>query len=425
MKAIRWVLAGVVVTGVITGSWRQRANERLRAEAAARSAAVPADRVSDHGSRVSAGSEHDPVARIGPILRSLGEAAGSGDRKRAALLQGRVSKMLGDCDGMEAGKLVSLIESLADAEDLADDVRRRFVALAGAALAEKDPAALMNMISGNPGRFDASFVRRQVGAGALRDWASKAPEEALAWYQSNRALLPSDSEARSSLLAGAAVEDARTAFRILQRLGEGSPEEDVHAIMSAGTDDDEGRSGVLGALRGYLETIDDEGTRARTGSKALEILARGIDGEEFSTVSRWVESVRLTPAERASFASGLTWFGTGKETGRWVEWISGNVSGAEASGPVRELVAEWTQQDYRAAGEWLAAGKGMTPEVHAAAVAAYAGEVAEYDPQVAVQWALTLPEGQSRQATLRAVHENWPSSDSEGAAAFAREHKIE
>jgi ferric-dicitrate binding protein FerR (iron transport regulator) len=58
-------------------------------------------------------------------------------------------------------------------------------------------------------------------------------------------------------------------------------------------------------------------------------------------------------------------------------------------------------------------------------VQAYATAVAEYEPKVAAQWAMTLPEGPAREATLQAVYQNWPASDPDGAAAFAREHGLQ
>ena len=57
-------------------------------------------------------------------------------------------------------------------------------------------------------------------------------------------------------------------------------------------------------------------------------------------------------------------------------------------------------------------------------VATYAETVAEYEPQVAEQWAETLPEGKQRQETYQTIYENWPASYAAGAAAFAGSHGI-
>lgn len=131
----------------------------------------------------------------------------------------------------------------------------------------------------------------------------------------------------------------------------------------------------------------------------------------------------LAPSEKVRLANELTYFTTKADTGRWVEWLSGNLPEEHLAEPVRKLIGEWTEQDYVAAGKWLATAPDGPAKV--AAVEAYARAVAHYEPLVAAQWAMTLPPGAARNATLRAVHQNWPADDPGGAAAFAREHGLE
>jgi hypothetical protein len=50
--------------------------------------------------------------------------------------------------------------------------------------------------------------------------------------------------------------------------------------------------------------------------------------------------------------------------------------------------------------------------------------VAEYEPQTAVQWALTLPAGEGRTDTLDSIYQNWPADDAAGAAVFAAKYGI-
>jgi hypothetical protein len=86
----------------------------------------------------------------------------------------------------------------------------------------------------------------------------------------------------------------------------------------------------------------------------------------------------------------------------------------------------WTNSNYRAAGEWLAAAP--DGPARAPAVSAYASTVARYEPQTAVDWALTIPAGEKRRETLLAIHEKWPADTEENRAqraAFAAEYGIE
>ena len=90
---------------------------------------------------------------------------------------------------------------------------------------------------------------------------------------------------------------------------------------------------------------------------------------------------------------------------------------------VENLVGQWTQQDYQAAGKWLAAA--ADGPAKQAAVSTYAGTVAEYEPQTAVQWALTIPAGEQRQSTFEAIYQNWPKADAEAAAVFAKQYGVD
>jgi hypothetical protein len=89
---------------------------------------------------------------------------------------------------------------------------------------------------------------------------------------------------------------------------------------------------------------------------------------------------------------------------------------------IRVLIQRWTTEDYQAAGKWLA----TTPESPAknTAVSSYAQTIANYEPQTAAQWALTLPPGENRDNTLKRIYSYWPKDDPGGAAAFAKKHSI-
>ena len=82
-----------------------------------------------------------------------------------------------------------------------------------------------------------------------------------------------------------------------------------------------------------------------------------------------------------------------------------------------------THQDYLAAGKWLTAAP--AGEAKNAAVSTYAETVAEYEPQTAVQWALTLPIGEARKSTLQSIYQNWPKKDAAAAATFAQQYGVD
>jgi hypothetical protein len=205
-------------------------------------------------------------------------------------------------------------------------------------------------------------------------------------------------------------------------LAEDHPEA-AAALFAESPNDPGRRDAVLAALRGYLATLPDESERNEIRGRAFGVFASAADTAGYDNLTKWLADSKLTPEEKTQFANGLTYFTSRENTGRWVEWMSGNLAAESLPDPVREIVGEWTRQDYAAAGKWLA----TTPDGPAkqAAVAAYAEAVAEYEPQVAVQWALTLPAGTQRDATFKSIYQNWPASDPEGAAGFARAHGLE
>ncbi|RYD36434.1 MAG: hypothetical protein EOP87_05490 [Verrucomicrobiaceae bacterium] len=167
----------------------------------------------------------------------------------------------------------------------------------------------------------------------------------------------------------------------------------------------------------------DETERADLVGETLEDMARNLSGEHFDSVESWMSSAKLSPEETASFVGGLSYFNTKEDTGRWIDWMAEKLPADKVPENVDNLIGQWTQQDYLAAGKWLAASSNGPAKN--AAVSTYAETVAEYEPQTAVQWAMTLPEGKERQDTFEAIYENWPKSDAAAAEAFAKAHGID
>jgi len=159
-------------------------------------------------------------------------------------------------------------------------------------------------------------------------------------------------------------------------------------------------------------------------TEALEALAATAGRDGFDSWAQWISEARLSPAEKAQFARGLAYPGTKQETGRWIEWIAGNLVENCPDNQVRELVGDWTQQDFQAAGSWLAANPLPDGPAKTAAISGYAVAVARHDPQTAAQWAMTLTPGPDRDSTLSTIYQNWPPGDPDGASGFAREHGL-
>lgn len=358
------------------------------------------------------------------FARELDAARKNGEPRDAAFQQ-RALEVLSKLSDLDPSQIRSFMNALRDAPDISDETRGSLIAFAVMTLSEQHPQEAVAIYAQSPELMAKNALGDYIMTSALQNWARTQPDQAAAWVRDNAANLKGvdADDLKRGVIAGAALQDPKKAFQLMGELGFEHPESAISAIVSTSHDHPEQRDGVLAGLRGYLSGIQDATEREEIGAKAMETFARTADRQGFETLTDWMEEAEFSPKEKEQFAGGLSWFTTRDDTGRWVEWLGSNLSAEAMPDPVREIVGEWTQQDYVAAGKWL----GGTPDGPAktAAIEAYAGAVAEYEPQVAVQWALTLPPGTGREATLRAIYQNWPPGDPQGAAAFAREHGLE
>lgn len=291
-------------------------------------------------------------------------------------------------------------------------------------LGEKHPEAALAIYSDSVDLLGDDDIGQHAVASSLRAWASTDPNAALEWIRKNEAAHPdlTDDDGKLNIIAGAALTDPKLAFSLISEMKLEDPAMAIDALVESGTNPTQ-RTAILAALRDHLATLPDGTERDDILRESLESMGRNLAGEGFETVKSWIADAKLSPQEAGQFAAGLSYFNTKEDTGRWIAWMAQNLPEGDARECADNLIGQWTQQDYLAAGQWLAAApEGPTKN---AAVATYAETVAEYEPQVAVQWALRLPEGAERKATLAAIYQEWPKGDTKAAAEFAREYGVD
>ncbi len=232
--------------------------------------------------------------------------------------------------------------------------------------------------------------------------------------------LPEDGP-KDRILAATAGRNPELAFKLLREQGLTGDSSAIQAIAQAARTFDQ-RSAVLAAMRGQLIRFPDDAEGGFFRAEVLSGIARSLSGESFDEVTGWMETEQFNPAEDEWFATGLLYQNTRGDTDQWIDWMSGNLPAEQLDERVGNLVGQWTQQDYLAAGNWLAAAEDSPAKQ--AAVKSYAATVAEHEPQIAAQWAMTLPPGDGRDTTFRLILENWPPGDDAGAEAFAAAHGI-
>ena len=247
---------------------------------------------------------------------------------------------------------------------------------------------------------------------AVAEWLRKNGEK----YASH-----ADEHSKSEVIGSVAISDPALAFEIME--SQQFPQIfwlPLRVIIGTVENYPERRDPVLAALRHHLAGLSSDAEREKSRIAAIELFAASLGNDPFDSASDWISKSNFSAVEKALFAGSLPYEGTQENTGRWIEWMAANLPGESLAEPVKRLVGQWTRQNYQAAGAWLK----DTPESLAknVAVLTYATAVAAHEPQVAGQWAMTLPLGPVREEALRAVHQKWPNSDPAGAAAFAREH---
>jgi hypothetical protein len=192
--------------------------------------------------------------------------------------------------------------------------------------------------------------------------------------------------------------------------------------VSFGVNADEARTKVLKEIRDSLNSVGDRETARKIQKERFRELARESTYMGFNAAMRWVESSSLSPDEMGDFVAGVAHSGNYKDAAEWVQWMNASLPADVANPAIRDMVSNWSRNDYRAAGKWLA---GLAEgDFRNLTVSAFAKEVSNYAPDAAVQWAKTLPPGPDRDEIIHRVYIRWPEEDPKGRAAFAQEHGI-
>jgi hypothetical protein len=347
------------------------------------------------------------------------EQAGGGES-----MQPRIMEMMGLLLSLDASQVKMLIAELRASTELEDEMRQGLIGFSIMSLASDHPQAALAIFTESADLFEGGGMGAQVISSALSRWAKDDPMAALDWVRTNAEKHPNlvTESAKRGLITGAALQDPKLAFSLIGELGLKESSSAVHSILSAAKTF-EARSATLVALREYLPGVAEDERRDAAGN-AFRTLGDQLAREDFESATLWIEQEKLSGVEIGELAAGLHSI-TGPATGQWIEWLGEKMPPEKLVDQVSGMVLRWTEHDYLAAGKWLAAApEGPTK---AASVKSYASTIARYEPEVAAQWAMTMPAGKARTETIRAIHTNWPRktpADEEAAAAFARKHGI-
>ncbi len=350
-----------------------------------------------------------------------------GGNQLDATMQKRLMEFVDRMVALNSAQFKALIAEVTANKEINDAVRQDLVGFFIMTFANDQPQAAIARFDETAGLFTDRQIAARVLSTALACWAKDDPLSSLKWVRQNGGkyadLISEDT--KLGMISGAAVQYPAFAFKLIGGLDLNDAGHAIQGVVDAAKTAPE-RTATLAGLRGYLATLKDENLRANTEDRALRSLAAGSMRDGFDSASQWLASARLTPTELESFADGLAPLPKSADNGRWVEWLATALPAAAADDNIHNFVSVWTKSDCQAAGKWLAAAPDGPAKIPA--TRAFAETLAFYDPQVAAQWALTLPPGDERDATLKQILTNWPKNDQasiEAAAAFAKENGIE
>jgi hypothetical protein len=409
-------------------------------------------------------SSRERNARVISQAAALGISPGSSERKDAVLITKRERElsdatgkrevaelfaMMKNADAAEAkgenanaefekilGRLISLgpeatellIKDLLADKELKTEDREGILGMMLMKLSSDNPQAVLRLlpdlsvIMGD--KNEDQQMRDTLLTTSLTQWGKKDPRAVGKWIRENGARFPGaiNDSTKCSVLSGAATSDPALAFCLIDEMEIGDKGRAVILITRAARTT-EGRTTTLAALRAHLSGSPGDDPKSEAIRAAVRELATGAIKEGFGPASTWIETAELAPSELADVGSSLEFHHTNNETGQWLDWLGQNLPTDKVGEPIGKIMGKWTEIDYEAAGKWLAAApEGRTRTL---SIQAYAGAVSKYEPEIATQWAMTLPAGKDREATLGEIHRNWPKDDPTGAAAFANEHGIE
>ena len=336
----------------------------------------------------------------------------------------RVTEFMDSMLSLSPSQLKIVIDEFRNSTELNEEMRQGIMMFAVMTLAEDHPATALTILTEADDLAENAMMSTHVLASSLASWAQKDPTAAVEWVRANGEKYPDlvTDDVKASLVKGAGENNMTSAFGLISELGMENPQEALTELASSAKSPSE-RTEFVNLLRDFIQA--SEGTEAKNEARnSLASLSDGIVKGGFESGSTWI-SENLSPGEASRIATSVGHRSTSAEKGKWINWMGETLPVQSRDSEVSQVVRNWTNNDYRAAGEWLA--EQSTGKTKTAAISGYVDAISKYDPQTAVDWAVTMPQGKAQQDSLRTIYNNWPGTEEQKAAreTFAKQYDIE
>jgi hypothetical protein len=328
-------------------------------------------------------------------------------------VKGRLDLFI-EWDRLDSRQLKIVIAALRADVDLPEDERRTLVGLAINYLAHVDPSSVLEMAYSPEWR---ELIQGKLWGGglvpsAIACLARKDLDGALTWLREHPEW--NEKNMKRMLVEIVAKQDTKRALELAWDYGDDS--------LSFRLIDGKPQSEWLSLLTAMREKAT--GASAAKGGKFRDKLLGGIASQLSeagpAAAKDWLDQAALNEAEALAFLGGISNAQDDEHAGEWIEWAAARLPAKKISSDVESIAWTWTKKDYKAVGEWL--NQAAEGPVKLAVVKAYAEMVAFQDPEIAAQWAVTLPAGKDRDRVLKRVRDEWKKKDEAAAAEFARKN---
>ena len=210
---------------------------------------------------------------------------------------------------------------------------------------------------------------------------------------------------------------------VFECLAESPPEfqsKYIGGALQFGTGSPSQRTELLEEMR-YFATTPEQKELVNGKLSELAFGRPDVKGS-FIELSDWIASANLSSEELVAATKNIQNNVRVGETGQWLDWLAKTGIPVDVSKErAFELATRWTEKDSQAAGTWLNSAPD-SPEKSAAA-SAYAAKAYPYNPENAMKWIQTLPQGPDRTKALETIYQGMPK-DSAEAKAFASENGL-
>ena len=245
-------------------------------------------------------------------------------------------------------------------------------------------------------------------SGVLEGWASRSPQEALAWVEKpeNQGMAKLYN---FGLIKGWASTDLEGASEYVMNMEGGDEVEKL-----AGTLAEFYNKRGFGEASRWAEEIENPKLKEAAFTKLSRTLAR----DQPEQMASWLgEHSDKKYATKAFENLGLRWSETDPESA--IDYFSELPEGKNQELGVKNIIGNWAKKDPLAAGTWLneqPAGPRLD-----SALASYASTVSRDDAGSAMEWAVSISEEKLQQKTIRSVGQEWYRQDKDAVEAWLPE----